>query len=110
MIRFKIRTAYLKFLIWVGVAFSRMTRQELRQELFLVRILFTNVYLKQSLQDKITSVSRLIEIFVNDHGFIPKQVLSVLYIMNIALNREVVLDFEKSYQRDMDDFREIDAV
>ena len=101
MIRFKIRTAYLKFLIWVEVTFSRMTRQELRRELFLVRILFTNVYLKQSLQDKITSVSRLITIFQNDHGFIPKQMLNVLYQMNGDLNQEVVMDFERSYDRDI---------
>jgi hypothetical protein len=78
-----------------------MTRQELKCELFLVRILFTNVYLKQSLQDKITSVSRLISIFRDDHGFIPKQMLGVLYKMNRALNREVVQNFEKLYDEEV---------
>lgn len=101
MIRFKFRTAYLKFLIWLQVTFSLMSKQELKRELFLVRILFTNVYLRQSLQDKITSLSKLIALFEGDHGFIPKQLLRVLYRMNGSLNAEVVKSFETLYQQNV---------
>lgn len=101
MIRFKIKIAYLKLLIWVESTVARLTKQTLRSELFLVSILFTNAYAKQSLQDKITSVSRLIQIFRKDHGFIPKLMLTVLYSMNRELNREVVLEFERSYHNDI---------
>ena len=97
MIQFKFRRLYLGFLIWMRVRFARQNKRRLWRELFLLNVLFTKVYNNQSLQDKITSLSKLISLFKGDHGFVPRHFLQILYKMNVNLNSEVIANFEKSY-------------
>ncbi|MBS1978107.1 MAG: hypothetical protein JST46_12095 [Bacteroidetes bacterium] len=64
-----------------------------RNELFILNVMKSKVFRSLTLQDKITSLTRLIGLFVRDHGYMPIRPSNVLVKLNRELNAQVLKHF-----------------
>lgn len=62
----------------------------LRNELFIAGVTRTGVFTRMTLQDQIISLSRLVEMFQRDYGYMPQRPVKVLTQLNDKLNRKIL--------------------
>ncbi len=63
----------------------------MRNELFISGMTKTHVFRKQTIQDQIVSLSKLVSMFEQDYGYMPKHPTKVLVQLNQKLNRDILV-------------------
>jgi hypothetical protein len=66
-------------------------------EVFLNNVVTSQCFAKMSLQEKLLSLGKLIELFHKDYGFTPKALERLVKSLNNKLNKEMLALWQQSY-------------
>jgi hypothetical protein len=77
--------------------FSETHKESIRKQRFILDITTTQTFSKMTVQDKITSLAKLIFLFQNDHGHSPKLLEKKLIRLNGDLKKQIVKDWSGIY-------------
>lgn len=77
--------------------FKRKDMKRLRMQVFLCSIIKTHAFKKLTLQDKLSSLARLITLAQADHGFAPKELDRMIRALSERLNDDMAEMWDKSY-------------
>jgi hypothetical protein len=69
----------------------------LRMQVYLLNVVRSHAFSKLTLQDKISSLARLIDLFQNDFGFTPKELHKMIKSLNQKLDKEVATVWNETY-------------
>lgn len=76
---------------------KRKPVKTLRMEVFLNNVVTSQCFAKMSLQEKLLSLGKLIELFHKDYGFTPKALENLVKSLNRKLNKEMLALWQESY-------------
>ncbi|MEK6783388.1 MAG: hypothetical protein AABY93_16925 [Bacteroidota bacterium] len=79
--------------------FNKKDRKAKERARFIVGIISSHIFSKMTLQDKISSIAKLILIFECDFGFVPEKLERTLVRLNQKLNIEVLRTWTEFYSR-----------
>jgi hypothetical protein len=89
------RRIYSRCLIYLKHLTSLKASNEiLRKELFLINILYTDIFSKMPIQNKVISLAKMISLFKKDYGYTPKLMMRALNRLNRRLNEQVAKQAE----------------
>jgi len=77
--------------------FKRKDMKRLRMQVFLCSIIKTHAFDKLTLQDKLTSLAKLIKLAQADHGFTPRELDRMIKSLSKRLNDDMAKLWDKSY-------------
>lgn len=69
----------------------------LRMQVFLLNVVKSHAFAKLTLQDKLSSLARLIDIFQHDFGFTPKELREMIKSLKERLDEEMAAVWEQTY-------------
>lgn len=84
---------------------SKKTMKTLRMEVFMNNVVTSHAFAKLTIQEKLLSLGRLIELFQNDFGFTPKSMDNLVRSLNKKLNKEMLRLWHKSYTQYFDSLK-----
>lgn len=76
---------------------SRKNMKMLRMQVYLLNVVRSNAFSKLTLQDQLSSLARLIDIFQADFGFTPHELGKLLKKLNRKLDKEMAEVWNQTY-------------
>jgi hypothetical protein len=76
---------------------ARKDMKMLRMQVYLLNVVKSHAFAKLTLQDKLSSLARLIDIFQHDFGFTPKELGKLIKTLNQRLDEEMAIVWDETY-------------
>ena len=76
---------------------SKRDMKVLRMQVYLMNIFKSEAFLQLTLQDKLSSIARIIDIFQRDFGFTPKELHRMIGSLKKRLDTDVANVWETTY-------------